>query len=222
MIVDMVDLKLSAGRALWGHVFPKLRAVCVNASEQVVFMHLYHDEEISEDDKELCECFRDEVIADFGHLTTKTGEDIEFEIPLIRIDYPQEMPLNGQWVYYRYESKKAPYFTMISTLGEYDTFNNVNLRLVIYRALLGNVFPNLRGVTAKTTDTHCIVHFYYDGELSQDDKELCQHVINEIIADYSLVQKKEERKMEFEIPLVRIDYPQKMPLIGGWVYYRMK
>lgn len=97
MVVKISNLRLSAQRSLLGNVFPKLRAVCVNSTENLVFVGFYIDGEISEDEKEFCESTLDQIIVDFIH------DEVEFETPIIRLDYPERPPLIGHWVYYRYE-----------------------------------------------------------------------------------------------------------------------
>ncbi len=92
----------SALRGLLGRVFPKLRAVCVNSTENLIYVCFYIDGEISEDEAEYCEGALDDIIADFCHLTYN-GKDIEFETPIVRLDYPQKPSLIGHWVYYRDE-----------------------------------------------------------------------------------------------------------------------
>jgi len=101
MLIDMVNLRLSAQRALLWNVFPKLRAVCVDSKENRIYVCFYCDGEISEEDKELCESVLDDIIADF--FITKEEDRIEFETPIIRMDYPKKMLLNGIWVFYRNE-----------------------------------------------------------------------------------------------------------------------
>lgn len=103
MIVDVVNLKLSVQRGLLGHVFQKLRAVCVEAKENLISVYFYVDGEISEDEKESCEATIDQIIADFCHLSDD-GKEIEFQTPIIRLDYPKKPPLIGYWVYYRFEN----------------------------------------------------------------------------------------------------------------------
>lgn len=103
MSISIGDLKLSAQCGLLGNVFPKLRAVCVNIDKNVIHVRFYIDQEISDDEKEFCESTLDEVIADFCNHTVD-GEEIEFETPLIRLDYPQKPPLVGHWVYFRAEA----------------------------------------------------------------------------------------------------------------------
>jgi len=101
MNFDIVNLKLSALAGLLGNVFPKLRAVCVNIDENIIYVCFYIDGEISEEDKECCESALDDIIADFP--LESDGKEIEFETPMIRLDYPQKPPLRGHWVYYRNE-----------------------------------------------------------------------------------------------------------------------
>jgi hypothetical protein len=103
MIIDIVNLKLSVQRGLLGHVFPKLRAVCVNSKENLIYVCFYIDGEISENQKELCESVLDDVTADFFNAKADENNEIEFETPIIRLDYPKKPLLIGHWVYYRNE-----------------------------------------------------------------------------------------------------------------------
>jgi hypothetical protein len=103
MNIDIVDLKLSVQRGLLGHVFPKLRAVCANSIQNRIIVCFYVDGEITEHEKELCECVLDDVTADFFLARADEKDQIEFEIPIIRLDYPKKPPLIGYWVYYRNE-----------------------------------------------------------------------------------------------------------------------
>ena len=101
MIVDLVRVKLSAQRGLMMNSFPNLRAVCVNSTENLLSIYFYIDGEISEEDKESCECVLDDFFSDFSYLMDK---GMEFETPFIRLDFPNRMPLIGHWVYYRKEN----------------------------------------------------------------------------------------------------------------------
>ena len=56
-------------RGLLYNVFPKLRAICVNSTENLIYVCFYCDGEISDDDKKLCECVLDDITADFVTLT---------------------------------------------------------------------------------------------------------------------------------------------------------
>lgn len=98
MIIDIKFLKLSALAGLLTNAFPTLRAICVDSRENLVFVCFYCDGEISEEDNECCESTLDEVFASCAYPT------IEFETPIVRLDYPKKMPLIGEWVYYRHEN----------------------------------------------------------------------------------------------------------------------
>lgn len=98
MIVNLRTLKLAALAGLLGNVFPRLRAVCVDSQENLVIVCFYCDGEISDDEKECCESTLDEIFASCSQVST-----IEFETPIIQLDYPKKMPLIGHWVFYRKE-----------------------------------------------------------------------------------------------------------------------
>jgi hypothetical protein len=102
MNLDLANLKLSVQAGLLGNAFPKLRAICVNLTENLIYTCFYIDGEISEDDKECCESILDEVHSDFCN-STHEGKEIEFETHFTRLDYPQKPLLVGHWVYYRKE-----------------------------------------------------------------------------------------------------------------------
>lgn len=96
--------------------------------------------------------------------------------------------------------------------------NNHELLLSIQRALLGNVTPNLRAVCVKLKEKKISIHFYYDKNISDEDRELSAHTIDQVMADFW--ENDEGDEIEFFTPLLLINYPQKMPLVGDWAYYR--
>lgn len=102
MPISSQSLKLSLQRALLGNVSPKLRAVCTHTYGVLVQAIFYYDGEISEDEKELVESVIDQIISDF-HID-ESGNDMTFNFPIIRLDYPEKPALEGEWVYYRYEN----------------------------------------------------------------------------------------------------------------------
>lgn len=101
--MDIGDLKLSAQRALLGNVTPNLRAVCVDIEDNVISAIFFCDKEISEEDFELYEQAKDQIIADFCQPQASFDQP-EFSLETVRLDYPEKMPLKGFWVYYRNES----------------------------------------------------------------------------------------------------------------------
>lgn len=94
------------------------------------------------------------------------------------------------------------------------------LKLSIQRALLGNISPKLRAVCANVEENKIYINFYYDGIISEDDQELYEHACAQIMADFSFPEKGSDVETECNMQIIRLDFPQKMPLIGHWVYYR--
>ncbi len=80
------------------------------------------------------------------------------------------------------------------------------------KALLGAVGPNLRGCTIGWTKTKITWLCYFDGPMSDEDKELMRCVGTEIIADFP--------DMMIEEKMVRLDAPKKMKKLQGWAYVR--
>lgn len=91
------------------------------------------------------------------------------------------------------------------------------LKLSTQQGLLGNIFPTLRAVCVESKENLILISFYYDGEISDDDKECCESTLDEIFADCSYGP-----GMKFETYILRLDFPKKMPLIGHWVFYRQE
>jgi len=98
-------------------------------------------------------------------------------------------------------------------------FDIAHLKLSVQVGLLGNVFPNLRAVCVNSEENLIFVCFYCHGEVSDEDKELCESTLDEITADFFYASE-DKPVIEFETPIVRLDYPKRMPLRGDWVYYR--
>lgn len=94
-----------------------------------------------------------------------------------------------------------------------------DLKLSVQRALLSNVFRSLRAVCVESRENLIFLCFYCDGEVSEDHRECCESVLDEVIADFFFASK-DKPVIEFETPVIRLDYPKKMPLIGDWVFYR--
>lgn len=101
MPIPSYRLRLSAQRALLGNVSTKLRAVCVKTENQEIHVIFYYDGEILEEENELAESTMDDIISDF-HIDDE-GNDMKFFTSILRVDYPNKMPLFGEWVFYRKE-----------------------------------------------------------------------------------------------------------------------
>lgn len=95
----------------------------------------------------------------------------------------------------------------------------MNLKLSAQRGLLGNVFPRLRAVCLDTKKNSLFICFYVDGKITKSNRDCCESVIDNIAEDFCNVSRN-ETGIEFATSIVRLDYPQKPPLIGHWIYYR--
>jgi hypothetical protein len=84
--------------------------------------------------------------------------------------------------------------------------------LSVQRALLGEVSPALRGVTVGWNDNSINILCFFDGFISEEDREAMSCVETEVMADFS----------EFEIKLspLRCDAPKQMKSLDAWVYRR--
>ncbi|MES2345803.1 MAG: hypothetical protein V4494_07700 [Chlamydiota bacterium] len=94
-----------------------------------------------------------------------------------------------------------------------DKITRVSAILSLNRGLLGEVAPSLRAAKIKWDDEMIYLYFYYDGEISEEDRESAECVATEVIADFSDYNK-------LDVNIIRWDYPQTIPMIGETVYLR--
>jgi hypothetical protein len=64
--VTIGDLELSAQRGLLKNIFSNLRAVCVNINDHLIQFYFYHENNLSEEDRELCKYTMSQIRADFS------------------------------------------------------------------------------------------------------------------------------------------------------------
>lgn len=85
----------------------------------------------------------------------------------------------------------------------------------IQRALLGMVTPNLRAVYLVVEKESCFnLIFYYDKELSEEERELSSLVDTEFIADFP------SPSYTTSCTIKIIPYPNPLPKMGFCVYQR--
>jgi hypothetical protein len=94
--MDIVSLRLSAMRALWGIVTPNLRKMSIKETDNVISVYFYYDQNPSEEEIDLSEDAATEVIADFS---------APFLISCERsvIAYPEKITFEGYLIYSRFE-----------------------------------------------------------------------------------------------------------------------
>jgi hypothetical protein len=76
-----IELRLSAQRALWGHVPPSLRAVSLERRADVIYFRAVFEPNAREADRELLSCAAAEVIADFTAPVTIEEEFVHLSPP---------------------------------------------------------------------------------------------------------------------------------------------
>jgi len=81
------------------------------------------------------------------------------------------------------------------------------------RALLGNVPPSLRGLTAEWDAVSIRGIAYFDGPVSQVDQDCIGDIEAEVLADLA-----PGRTIRLEVQ--RLDAPGRMPCLKVWVYRR--
>ncbi len=90
----------------------------------------------------------------------------------------------------------------------------VDILLEVHGGLLGHVAPSLRAVTVDLNKKKnlCTIHFFYDGEITDELFEL---------VGFSTVEMNISETYESNDDImVRIDYPAKIPIQGRLVYLR--
>lgn len=92
------------------------------------------------------------------------------------------------------------------------------LKLSAQRALLGNVTPNLRAVCLNYRDYVIEIIFFYDKGISENESELCEHVLDQILSDVPTTI--DGVDLTFDIRKIQLDAPEEPVPIGHWVYFR--
>lgn len=85
--------------------------------------------------------------------------------------------------------------------------------LSVQRALLGRVMPSLRAVVVQWRAREVRVRCYFDGEISEADREEMSCAETEVIADY-----RPEVAVKFEC--LRVDAPGSISDENAWAYAR--
>jgi hypothetical protein len=228
MPISLPELSLSVQRGLWCHVSADLRAVCTKCEGKLITVIFYYDGEITEEKHGLAEDSLDDVLSDFH--VDREGNDMDFYTPILQIDYPQKLPLVGEWVYYRYEPQ-----WLIETKGtmesntdirvyknlesqKYVNYVNPYLYLSVQNAMLGKVLPDLRIARVYTEGKKIGLLFYYQGKITEEKRELVGRIVEELRRERW--RDEHDEGAEFVIDIRRLDYPQLPTVIGETLYRR--
>ncbi len=94
----------------------------------------------------------------------------------------------------------------------------INLRtevlLSLQAALLDEITPNIRGITCGWNDSLITIHSYFQGEISEDDRESMECIATEVIANFP------EHRIDIESK--KLDMLESLTpySLSAWVYRR--
>lgn len=87
--------------------------------------------------------------------------------------------------------------------------------LSLQKALLGRVFPTLRGVAVEWTDSTVRIWAYIDGPIHPDDEDELSTVVEKVEDDLGM-------DIVVDFTFLRLDYPNLLPTHQHWVYCRQE
>jgi len=207
---------LSTQGALFGSVTNNLRAVKVEFGNNFITLNFYYDKIPSEFEDETSEIVGTEVISDFGDILFKALTD--FRVKKKHLPYPNKIPDQGVWVYYRHEptlKDQYDFETPKELMEEMSTkLLQVRVRISVQKALLGRITENLRAVQVECSNELVFLHFYYNEQPTEVDIKLAEEATKEISTIFSNEVKK------FKNETVHIPYPDKVPSREYWIFFR--
>ena len=194
-----------------GYIFPQLRLVSMEWNRQDVDVYYYIDGQLSEDDEEslnLIGCY-------FG-VNLGSSEPENFFEHIIRVDFPQPISFQGQCVYARRENPPIGKIDRgIITALWLDRFDKVCI--AIQRAMVGNIFPQLRYVLMSWTETKARLFFEVDREISKEDRTSI-----DLISHFFCLQFPKEEMRTCDVEITRVDFPKVSNNPEGEVMYWRK
>lgn len=90
----------------------------------------------------------------------------------------------------------------------------IRVLLSLQAALLNNISANIRGITCRWSTSEITIHCYFQGEISDDDRESMECVATEVIADFP------EHKISIECKRLDLPEPLNPHTLSAWVYRR--
>ena len=93
------------------------------------------------------------------------------------------------------------------------TIDEAYARRSVQNALLGAVSPKLRVVVVRLEEKSVFVSFFYDGEISESDRDAASCALAEIISDFP-------PDFELNDQIERVDFPKEVPILGSLVFKR--
>ena len=195
-----------------GHIFPKLRFVSLSCEELYITLYFYVDGALSDDDEESINLMAGYFDSDF---TEKEIEKVSIEIE--RRDFPDAITnCPGNCVYARKEMPPVGK-TSRGVLTEKWIDRRDKILLALQRALINNIFPQIRSVHVRWKETSTTISFCIDGALSDDDKKSLK-----LIHAYFCLQFPHEEMEQCDIAIIRINLPKQITESYGTLAYLRK
>jgi hypothetical protein len=177
-----------------------LRAAAIKIEDSVVYFYYYFNGEVSEDDQDTTSCVSTNALGGFSNVTC--------EELFIRKDFPEPLPDIGIYAFSR--------DTIIpKSVSRAETLNYVleaQAVLSICQALFGKVSSKLRAAGVNKTDNGLQIHFLLDIKTNERDLFLTHQAAQEVVADFP--------EIKVDIIIEECPYPQKLPELERYAYYR--
>lgn len=194
------EFLLEFRRATSDRIFPSLRLISLTIDQKTPDVFFFYDGEISEDDLESLSLIMTYFRVNF------TDCLIDGTWHYRRIDYPSPiLDIPGECAYARKENPPLV-VPKRGVLIEPWMDRWSKIALALQRALLNNIFPQIRKISADYTDTTATIHAIVDGPISIDDEKSL-----ELIKHYFSLQFPAEEMVLCDLIATRIDAPQTMP-----------
>lgn len=95
-----------------------------------------------------------------------------------------------------------------------ETLRRIRILLSLQKALIGSITSHLRAINVGWDESHITIYFFYDGEISEEDREESECVATEVLSAFP--------ENTVTAHHIRCDEPEKIPELGSDVIFRRK
>ena len=179
-----------------GYIFPRLRLASMEWTRHCVDVYYYVDGPVSDDNEESFN-----LISTYFDVDFDAGVLENYSDHIIRVDSPEPISFQGQCIYARKETPPiGKIFRGLITEQWPDRFDKICI--AIQRAMVGNIFPQIRDVVVSWNEVSASIYFVVHGEISDAERKN----VDQIVQYFRLQFPKEEMTVCGE-HIVRIDFP---------------
>ena len=198
--------------AAGGYIFPQLRLVSMEWTRHTVDVYYYIDGPVSDDNEESLN-----LIGTYFDVDFDAGVLEKYSDHIVRADYPEPVFFPGQCIYARRETPpigKDSWWPF--TKQRFSRFEKICI--AIQRAMIGNIFPQIRNVVVNWDDTTATLYFRVHGELLDNDR----WSVNQIVQSFRSQFLKKEM-FSCGVHIIRLDFPEVPKIsLGTLVYERQE